>query len=46
MNEKRRNRCLDCAYLVEDKNGNWICDDCGKVITTIPDEECSGEKNW
>lgn len=46
MNEERRCRCTDCAYLVEDENGNWVCDDSGKVVDTIPDEECSAEQDW
>lgn len=45
-NEERKSRCRDCAYLVEDESGNWVCDDCGKVVTTIPDENCSAKKNW
>ncbi|MBO7462012.1 MAG: hypothetical protein J6T96_05405 [Bacteroidales bacterium] len=39
-------RCKDCAYLVEDENGNWVCDDCGKDIHHISDEECSAEQNF
>lgn len=39
-------RCKDCAYLVEDEEGNWICDDCGKNIHAIKDEECSAEQDW
>ena len=39
-------RCKHCAYLIEDENGNWICDDCGKEIHSISDEDCSAEKNF
>lgn len=39
-------RCRHCSYLIEDNNGNWICDDCGKDIHDIPDEECSAEQEW
>lgn len=39
-------RCKDCAYLVEDENGNWICDDCGKNIHEIADEDCSAEQDF
>ena len=39
-------RCKDCAYLVEDENDNWICDDCGKNIHEIADEECSAEQEF
>ena len=37
-------RCRHCSYLIEDNNGNWICDDCGKNIHDIPDEKCSEEQ--
>lgn len=36
-------RCQDCAYLVEDDDGSWVCDDCGKDIHDIPDGECLAE---
>ena len=39
-------RCKDCMYLVEGDNGEWICDDCGKEIHSIPDDECSAEQDW
>ena len=39
-------RCMDCVYLVEDENGNIICDDCGKLISDIPDDECSANQDW
>ena len=42
----KKERCRDCAYLVEDENGNWVCDDCEKLIDAIPDEECSADQNW
>lgn len=39
-------RCKDCSYLVEDENGNWVCDDCGLEIHKIADEDCSAEQEW
>ncbi len=39
-------RCADCAYLIEDDDGRWICDDCGRDIHDIPDDECSCEQGW
>ena len=39
-------RCKDCAYLIEDENGNWICDDCGLDIHEITDEDCSAEQDF
>ena len=39
-------RCKDCSYLVEDNDGNWICDDCEKNIHEISDNECSAENDW
>ena len=33
-------RCLDCAYLVEDGEGEWVCDDCGKPVQEIMLGEC------
>lgn len=39
-------RCKHCSYLVEDNDGNWICDDCGKEIHEIPNDECSAEQEW
>lgn len=45
VEDQRRERCRDCAYLVEGDNGEWICDDCGKDIHTIPDEECSANEH-
>lgn len=46
MTTKEMVRCKDCAYLVEDENGNWICDDCGREIHEIIDDECSAEADW
>lgn len=46
VTKQRKERCLDCAYLVEDENGNWVCDDCGKNVEMIPDHACSAEQNW
>lgn len=39
-------RCLDCAYLVEDGEGEWVCDDCGRGIQEIRDAECSANQSW
>ena len=39
-------RCRYCFYLVEDEDGNWVCDDCQKEIHEIPDDECSAEQEW
>ena len=39
-------RCKDCSYLVEGDNGEWICDDCGKDIHDIADDDCSAEQDW
>ena len=45
LTEKRR-RCLHCIYLVAGDHGKWICDDCGKDIEDIPDEDCSANQKW
>ena len=42
----RKNRCIDCCYLVEGENGAWICDDCGKNVESIPDDECSANQKF
>ena len=36
----------DKKYLIEDKDGNQVCDDCGKEIHEIPDDKCSAEQDW
>lgn len=41
-----RDRCRDCAYLVEDDNGQWVCDDCERRCENIPDDECSANQEW
>lgn len=46
MTTKEMIRCRHCAYLVEDDNGNWVCDDCGRKCDDIPDDECSLEQEW
>ena len=46
ISKQRKDRCSDCAYLVEGDNGSWICDDCGKNVETIPDADCSAEQDW
>lgn len=38
---KEMTRCTDCAYLYEDEDGKWICDDWQKEIGKIPDEDCA-----
>ena len=39
--ERIRGRCRDCAYLRDD----WICDDCGKSVYDIADDECSANEH-
>ena len=39
-------RCRHCAYLIEDDDGNWVCDGCGKNIEDIPDEDCELEQDY
>lgn len=46
MTTKEMIRCKDCAYLIETDDGAWICDDCGKDIHDIKDEDCSCEQDW
>lgn len=46
MTTKEILRCKDCFYLIEGDNGEWICDDCGKEIHSISDDECSAEMDW
>lgn len=46
MTTKKMIRCKDCAYLIEDDDGKWVCDDCGKWIEEIEDEDCSLEQEW
>ena len=41
-----KNRCRDCAYLVEDFDGAWVCDDCGRLCSEIPDDECSANDEF
>ena len=43
---ENQERCRDCAYLVEGDNKEWICDDCGKEIELIPDDECSANQKF
>ena len=42
----RETRCNSCAYLYEDENGKWICDDCGRDIHFIDDTDCAAEQAW
>lgn len=46
MTTKEMIRCKHCAYLVEDDEGNWICDDWQKDIHDVPDEDCAAEQGW
>ena len=46
FNTPQKKRCRDCIYLVEGDNKEWICDDCGKDIHDISDEECSANQKW
>ena len=46
FNTPQKKRCRDCVYLVEDKDGNWVCDESWEDIHKIPDEECSANKKW
>ena len=46
MTTKEMIRCKHCAYLVEDDEGNWICDDWQKDIHDVPDEDCAVEQEW
>lgn len=39
-------RCKDCSYLIEGAGGKWICDDCGKPIEEISDDECSANQKF
>ena len=39
--ERIRERCRNCSYLRDD----WKCDDCGKSVYDIPDDECSLHEN-
>lgn len=43
---EQKQRCRDCAYLVEGRDGEWICDDCDRNIYNIPDNECSANETW
>lgn len=46
FNTPQKKRCRDCVYLVEDKDGNWVCDESWEDIHTIADDECSANKKW
>ncbi len=45
-NKKVEERCRDCGYLIENDEGAWICDDCGKDIHAIPDSDCSANQTF
>ena len=38
-----RERCKDCAYLVEGKHGEWVCSDYEIEIDKVSDDECWGD---
>ena len=38
--KERKTRCNSCAYLYEDKHGNWICDKYQKDVIIISENEC------
>ena len=40
----KKYRCKHCAYLVEDDNGNWFCEDWNKNIYDVADNECAVTK--
>ena len=44
MTTKEMIRCKDCGYLVENDNGDWICDDCGFEIHEVDDLNCAIEQ--
>ena len=31
----KRESCTDCVCLIEDDNGTWVCDECGKPCAEI-----------
>ena len=39
-------RCKGCAYLFEDDDGNWVCDDWGKNIHDVPNDDCALYQEW
>ena len=39
-----KERCRDCAYLIEGDNGEWICDDWGKEIDKVDNSDCAVTK--
>ena len=43
---EREKRCQGCAYLYEDGDCDWACDECGKKVNDISDDECSANLNW
>lgn len=40
-----KERCKDCAYLIEGDNGEWICDDWGKDIHEVVNDDCELTKH-
>ena len=37
---KEMERCNNCVFCIENDDGKWICNDCGKNIHAISDDEC------
>lgn len=37
--------CADCAYLIEDEDGNWACDLYEVVVTEIEKCDAIGEED-
>ena len=44
--DQKQERCRDCAYLMAGDDSSWFCDDCGKEIHLIDDENCSAEQEF
>lgn len=52
MDKNYKNRCKDCAYLIEGYSGNWICDAFSEYCENIKkcvnvdneSEECKNEE--
>lgn len=45
-NQTPEERCRDCGYLAEGDNKAWICEDCGKDVHDITDDECSANQKF
>ena len=46
MTTKEMIRCKDCAYLVENSDGKWYCEDYGKEIHEISNEDCPLDEEY